>query len=41
MALVTLSMFPVMVLFGLFFYKKLFPSQQKLNDKRDDIFGLL
>jgi hypothetical protein len=38
MALVTLSMFPVMVMFGLFFYKKLFPKQQKLNDKWDEIF---
>ena len=41
MALVTLSMLPVMMMFGLFFYKKLFPAQQKLNDKRDNIFWLL
>lgn len=39
MALVTLAMIPVMTLFGIFFYKRLFPAQQELNNKRDEIFG--
>lgn len=41
MAIVTLSMLPVMIIMGTIFYKKLFPAQQKLNDKRDNIFWLI
>lgn len=41
MALVTLSMLPIMLIMWMFFYKKLFPIQIKLNNKRDNIFGLL
>ena len=41
MAIVTLSMVPVMLIMGTIFYKRLFPAQQQLNDKRDNIFGLL
>ena len=41
MAIVTLSMVPVMLLMWIIFYKKLFPAQIKLNNKRDEIFGLL
>lgn len=41
MALVTLSMLPIMVIMWTIFYKKLFPAQIELNQKRDNIFGLL
>ncbi|MCP4523118.1 MAG: ABC transporter ATP-binding protein [Candidatus Gracilibacteria bacterium] len=39
MSLVTLAMFPLLLLFGFIFYKKLFPLQQKLNNKWDEIYG--
>lgn len=41
MALVTLSVFPLMFLMWIIFYKKLFPKQQALNDSWDDLFWKL
>jgi hypothetical protein len=34
-------MVPVMLIMGIYFYKKLFPAQIELNKKWDDVFGLL
>ncbi len=41
MALVTLAVFPIMFFMWIFFYKKLFPRQQKLNDTWDELFWKL
>jgi ABC-type multidrug transport system fused ATPase/permease subunit len=38
MTLVSLIIFPIMILFGMFFYKKLSPMQKKLNDLWYGIF---
>lgn len=39
MALLSLSMLPVMLLLGIFFIRRLSLDQKKLNDKWDNMFG--
>jgi ABC-type multidrug transport system fused ATPase/permease subunit len=41
MAIVTLFMLPIMIIFGIIFYVKLFPAQLRLNDRWDNIFWVL
>lgn len=38
MAAISLSMLPVMVLFGIIFYKKLYPFQKKLDKKWESVY---
>lgn len=39
MALITLSLLPVMIILWIIFYKKLFPTQEELNKKWDSIYS--